>query len=298
MVARLNGKAIYEDQLTQNVQKSLRKFKKYGMRKDSTDLVKRLKKKALSKVIDNELIYQESRKLKIGDLDKKVEQQFQTERRKHKTEHQFKSYLKMKNLTVEGLRESLRKKILVNEYLKKNGISEPEISEDLLKRFYNDNPNSYYRDEAVKVSHILIKVPWEATREERKNALEKAEMVHREILDGRDFAEMAKKYSDCNSASGGGNLNYIKRGYMPEEFDKTAFAMKKNAVSNVVETKFGYHIIKVFDKTPEGPAPYNEVKGFIRKYFQGQESKKRLASHIAELKKKAKIEILLDEAQK
>lgn len=82
---------------------------------------------------------------------------------------------------------------------------------------------------------------------------------------------------------------------MPEEFEKVAFDLKKGAMSDPVETKFGYHIIKVFEKTPAGVAPYHEVKDFIRKFFQMEESKKKLAEHIAELKKKAKIEILLNE---
>jgi parvulin-like peptidyl-prolyl isomerase len=62
-------------------------------------------------------------------------------------------------------------------------------------------------------------------------------------LGGKDFAKMAKEHSDCNSASGGGDLRYIKKGYMPKEFDDVAFVIEKGGVSAVVETRFGYHII-------------------------------------------------------
>ena len=78
---------------------------------------------------------------------------------------------------------------------------------------------------------------------------------------------------------------------MPRAFDKVAFAMEKGAVSEVVKTKFGYHIIKLSDKKSAGVAPYEEVRDFIEKFLQQQESEKKRAAHIAELKKKAKIEI-------
>ena len=90
-------------------------------------------------------------------------------------------------------------------------------------------------------------------------------------------------------------MEYIKRGYMPEEFDKVAFAIEKNAVSEVVETRFGYHIIKVFDKIPAGKIPYDEVRNFIMKFLQEGESKKKLAAHIVVLRSRASIELLLAE---
>ena len=295
VVARVNGKPIYEDRLAPEVDKGLKKFKKYGMKQKNPELLKRLQKKALSKVIDHELIYQESQKLTINDLDKKIDQKLQKMKSKYGTEERFENYLKRRNLTAQSLRESQKKRIYIDEYLKKQGISEPEIPEENIKSFYDGNPNNYYREESVKVSHILIKVDENAGPKEKKKARKKAEKIRKEILGGKDFAEMAKKHSDCNSASGGGGLRYIQKGYMPEEFDKVAFALDKGAVSEVVETKFGYHIIKVSEKTPEGVTPYAEVKDFIKKFLQEDESKKKLAAHITELKGKAKIEIFLDE---
>jgi len=298
VVARVNGKSIYEDQLAPEVEKGLKKFRKYGMRKDSPDLVKRLNKKALDKVIDHELISQESQKLKIKDVDKKVEEKLQAMRKKYQTEERLNNYLKMKGITIEELKGNFKKRVYIDEYLKKQGISDPEIPEENIKGFYNSSPKAYSREESVKVSHILIKVDENAGPKEKKKARKKAEQIRKEILGGKAFAEMAKKHSECNSASGGGSLRYIKRGYMPEEFDKVAFSLDKGAVSEVVETKFGYHIIKVSEKTPGGVAPYHEVRDFIKKFLQEDESKKKLAEHLAKLKEKAKIEILLDETQK
>ena len=296
-VAKVNGNLIYEGQLAPEVEKGLKKFKKYGMRKDSSDLVKRLNRKALDKVIDHELISQESQKLKIKDVDKKVEEKLQAMRKKYQTEERLNNYLKMKGITIEELKGNFKKRVYIDEYLKIKGISDPEIPEKNIREFYDGNPKAYAREESIKVSHILIKVNADAGPEEKEKAFKKAEEIRKEVLGGKDFAEMAKKHSECNSASGGGSLGYIERGYMPEEFEKVAFALEKGAVSKVVETKFGFHIIKVFEKIPAGIAPYNEVKDFIRKFLQEDESKKKLAEHLAKLKDKAKIEIFINESQ-
>jgi peptidyl-prolyl cis-trans isomerase C len=291
VVAQVNGKPIYEEQLKPEVESSLRKFRKYGMRKEPPDLAKRLRSRALDKLIGDELIDQESRKLKIEDVDEKVKQMLEDLEKKHPSREQFEKYLKRKNLTMEVLRSSLRARVYIDEYLKTQDILEPEISEELIKETYARDPDSYTRKETLQASHVLIAVDGSAGAEEKKQARKKAETIRKEILGGKDFAEMAEKHSDCNSASGGGRLGYIKKGYMPDEFDKVAFAMKQGAVSEVVKTKFGYHIIKVLEKKPAGVTPYEEVRDLIKKLLQQQESKKKLAVHITELKKKAKIEI-------
>lgn len=293
VVARVNGKPIYEDQLNPEVKRSLEKFRKYGMRNEDPNLVKKLQKRALDKLISDELIFQESRKITIENIDTKVEQKQKVLENKYGHGEGMEKYLKIRNLTMRDLRESLRAEICVDEYLKKQGILEPEISEKLVRQTYERNPDRYSREESIKVSHILIAVDSYAGSEAKKQARQKAEQIRKEILEGRDFTEMARKHSDCNSASDGGNLKYIKRGYMPEEFDKAAFSMEKEALSDVVETRFGYHIIKVFDKKPAGMIPYEEVKDFIKKFLQEKESKRKLANHIAELKSRAKIELFV-----
>ncbi len=79
---------------------------------------------------------------------------------------------------------------------------------------------------------------------------------------------------------------------MPKEFEQVAFTIDEDTVSEVVETKFGYHILKVSDRSSAGVPPYEEVRDFIKKYLQMEESKVKLASHIAELRAKSDIEIL------
>ena len=252
-----------------------------------------MQRQALDKEIGEELIRQESQKLVIEGIDEIVQRKLADLEKKHGSGERFEMFLKQRHLTMEELKESLRKRAFVDEYLKTHGISEPQIPEARIKAAYDANPGNYSRKESAKVSHILVGVDANASAEEKQEAREKAEMIRRLLLENIDFAEMAQKYSDCNSKSSGGSLSYIKRGFMPAEFDKVAFALDEETLSDVVETKFGYHIIKVFDKKLGKVIPYEEVKEFIEKFLQEKESNERLAAHIAELKKDAKTEILL-----
>jgi peptidyl-prolyl cis-trans isomerase C len=293
VVARINGTPIYEAQLTPGVETSLMTFRKYGMRKEDSALVKRLRKRALDTLIGNELLRQESQKLTIEDIDVKVEQELKTLERKYGQGKGLEAYLKTRQLTPGNVRDSLRAKIRIKAYLKQQGISEPEIPEERVRQTYEANPKMYTREESVDVSHILIAANGKAGLGAKAQVREKAEQIRKEILAGQDFAGMARIHSDCRSAPDGGRLIDIKRGYMPKGFDKVAFAMEKGALSTVVETRFGYHLIKMLDKKPAGAIPFEQVKPFIVTYLQEGESKKRRTTHIAGLRCAARIELFL-----
>jgi peptidyl-prolyl cis-trans isomerase C len=294
IVALVNGEPIYEEQLTPDVERVLRKFGQHGMREQTPELVRRLRRRALDKAIGEELILQKSRELTIEDVDEKVAQRLEAMRREFATGEGFEEHLKRKGLAMEDVRSSLEMRVYVDAYLRKKDLAEPHIPEERIRETYERDRESYSREETVEVSHVLIAVDVHAGPEEQERARREAERIRTEILEGEDFAEMAKAHSDCNSAPGGGSLGYIKRGYMPDEFERAAFAMEVYGVSEVVKTRFGYHLIRVLDKRPAGIAPYEEVRDFIEKFLQQQESEKMLAAHIAELSDEAEIEVFVE----
>lgn len=294
VAAKVNGQPIYEDQLQPEVEKSLGAMRKYGMRKDDPAVVRRLQGKVLDKAIGDVLINQESKKRTIENIAEKVEQRVKELEQKFGAGEGMERYLKIRRITLDELRESLKGRVRVDEYLKEQGVLDPEIPEDRIRAMYDADPESFSSKEIVKVSHILIAVDGDAGTEKKEQARQKAEQIRKEILAGKDFAELAKQHSGCQrSASSGGDLGDLKKGFMPAEFEKVAFALEKDAVSEVVETKFGYHVIKVTDKQPAAVVPYEQMRAFLKKYLQEEESKKKLASHLTELKSKAAIEILL-----
>jgi parvulin-like peptidyl-prolyl isomerase len=134
-----------------------------------------------------------------------------------------------------------------------------------------------------------VLVAEDADPEKKAEARKKIDKAREELVAGKPFAEVTREYSEDNIASAGGDLGYIKKGYMPPEFDKVAFALEKNKLSEVVETKFGYHLVEVLDQKPAGIPPYEEVKDFIAKFLKMEASKKKRQSVIQALRAEAKV---------
>ena len=294
VVARVNGEPIYEDQLQPAVERSLAQLTRHGARTDDADLVKRVQARHLNELIGNALVYQESRKLTIENMDEKVEQKMKEVESRHEARQGMAMHSKAGGAITGDTRELLEARVRVDEYLREQGVLEPEIPEERIREMYDADPESFSTTETVNVSHILIAVDGQAETEEKQRARQEAERIREEILAGGDFAELAKAHSDCRTASTGGDLGQIKRGYMPAAFDEVAFSLEKDALSEVVETRFGYHVIRLVDRQPARLVPYEQMRAFLKTYLQGEESKKRLAAHIAELRSRSEIEILLD----
>ena len=135
-----------------------------------------------------------------------------------------------------------------------------KLSEDDLKGYYEDNIDMFTQEKEVKASHILFRVPPNATPEEQEKIKEKAESVLEMAKKGEDFAKLAREYSDDPSKENGGDLGYFKRGRMIKEFEDAAFSLKKGEISGLVKTSYGYHIIKVDDIKEKKVKPFDEVR--------------------------------------
>jgi peptidyl-prolyl cis-trans isomerase C len=294
VVARVNREPIYEDQLQPVVEKNLAQLSRHGARTDDTALVRRLQMRHLNELIGNLLVHQQSRKQTVENMDEKVEQRLKELDEKRRAALGMSSHVETSSAAADARRESVEASIRVDEYLKEQGVLEPEIPEERIRAMYDADPKSFSTVETVRVSHILSAVDEQAGAEEKQQARQKAERIREQILAGEDFAALARAYSDCRTAPQGGDLGQIKRGYMPVAFDEVAFSLETDSVSEIVETRFGYHVIKVVEREPARLVSYEQMRGFLEAYLQGEESKRRLAAHIAELREESEIEIFLE----
>jgi len=147
-------------------------------------------------------------------------------------------------------------------------------------------------------SHILIKVDSKADASKKAEARKKIEKIQKKVKKGEDFAALAKEFSEGPSGAKGGDLGYFKRGQMVKPFEDVAFALKPVEVSDIVETRFGYHLIKVIDKKPEKVIAFAEVKDKLQQYIKRQKIQGQVNQYIEELKGKAKIDRFLTETAK
>jgi peptidyl-prolyl cis-trans isomerase C len=153
-------------------------------------------------------------------------------------------------------------------------------TEEDAKKFYEENKEKFVRPMTVTASHILV------------DTEEKADEIYAAIEGGKDFAEAATEFSSCPSKERGGDLGPFGKGQMVPEFEEAAFAMEVGKVSSPVKTQFGFHIIKLTDKTEEGTSPYEEVKAQIEQQLVIMGQNDAYFKKVDALKSKYTVEVL------
>jgi len=170
------------------------------------------------------------------------------------------------------------------------------VSDEDVKRFYNDNPARFERPELVRAAHVLLKTTDASNAElpiDQKEAKRKlAEDIIKRARAGEDFGKLARDYSEDPGSKDKGGEYTFPRGQMVAEFEAAAFALNTNQVSEIVTTRFGYHIIKVLEKTPAKKAEFAEVAAKIKEFLSQEAIKKQLPDFYKKMRAEAKVEIL------
>ncbi|MCR1822893.1 MULTISPECIES: peptidylprolyl isomerase [Terrisporobacter] len=243
----------------------------------------------LSFIIDNEVAYQEAQKenikVKDSDVNEKVEQLKET----LENNTSYKEKLESAGITEDFLKEQVKKDLTVAKY-KENFIKDIKVTDKEMEAYYNNNKDQFNVKE-VKASQILISTldedNKEVSKEQKEKLKEKAQSILDKVNNNEDFASLAKKYSDDkNSGKDGGDLGYFAKNEKNIEFTKEVFKLDTNQVSNLIETSYGYHIVKVTDKTTVTKSLEDSKDDIKTKILNEKYTK-----HIDSLYKKGKITI-------
>ena len=296
-IAIVNGSLITEEDFEREMVGVNKRIEKLGKSLDDSQML-RIKKKILENLIDQELLYQESQKRGINVDEAEINEQLGKIKKRFPSEAAFKAALKQANLSEATVSSQIKRGLVIKELIDKQVIEKINVLNKELRTYYETNQGSFKQPEQVRASHILIKVSPEADKSQKIGARKKIEEIQNKLKKGEDFAALAKKFSEGPSSDKGGDLGYFNRGQMVKSFEKAAFALKPGEVSGIIETKFGYHLIKVVDKKPEHIMKYEEIKDRLRQYLKQQKTKEKLDIFIEELKGKAKVERFLNETSK
>ena len=187
-----------------------------------------------------------------------------------------------KSPAVTDKLEDLKKRLVVEAYLKKKVDEQAKVTDEELQKFYDQNKDKFKSGDEIKASHILMK--------DEKTAQE----VLAKVKGGGNFEELAKKFSIDSAAVKGGDLGWFGKGSMIPEFEKAAFALKEGETSGIVKTKFGYHIIKVTGKRAAGTRTFADVKDQIKAAILPSKQQEVFQKLKDELKKSGKYSIKED----
>ena len=283
--AIVNGQEIGGEAVQFELDRLVRFYMSHGMTMDEVKKnLPKLEEKALGQAIGAKLLLDQAAKLDLpvsaADIDaevaKVVEQVGGPEN--------YKKALAAQGVTEEQFRKELEKGAKVNKLVEQACSSVADPTDDEVAAFYAAHKDEYVAPEQVLCQHILVKGTDDA-------ALDKIKDIRARIVDGKaDFAEEAKKHSDCPSGQQGGSLGWFGRGMMVPEFDKAAFEMKKGEVSGIVTTQFGYHIIYKADQKGGEKQTLVDVHDQIRDLLRHEARGRAMDAYVAELRDKAQIE--------
>jgi peptidyl-prolyl cis-trans isomerase C len=250
-------------------------------------------RQVLDRLVSAELLYQAARGIEIKDIDKRIEEKIAQGRANFTNEQDFSKALGALDMNDAALRDYTRRDLIISSFVESAIAAKISVTDEDAKKFFDQNPDKFRRGPALRASHILIGVEPGAGETEKKAAREKAEKLRKDLKGGADFAELAKANSTCPSSKQGGDLGVFGQGQMVPEFEKAAFALKPGDISEVVETKFGYHIIKLTERKDTESVPFETAKERINEYLKGQKIGEAVSAFLATARKDAKIELLL-----
>ena len=218
------------------------------------------------------------------------------------SEQLFEQQVKASGKSLDQLKDAYMEKELAQVVLARELAPSNALSDDAIKKFYDDenNATNFTVPERVHVAHILISELDPATQQTLPPAQRREkEKLARDIRDraekGEDFAALAKQYSDDKSTREEGGEVSFARHSMPftfEGFEAASFSLRTNQISDLVETPAGFHIIKLLEKLPASKVPLDsKVAAEIRKYLANQEISKGLPAYIPKLEAEYKVKI-------
>ena len=290
VVARVNGEAINKSDL----ERAVRDIEGRAGGPVPPEQRDRVYRGLLDRLVGYRLLVQEANTRKVAVPDADVDQRMNAIRQQFPNEEEFKKQLDARHLTVEQIRTDARADMAIGKMVDDEIGKKVAPTTEAVKAFYDENPQSFKAPETVKASHILVSVPANADAAAKAKAREKAEGLLKDVKAGKDFAELAKANSDDpGSAQNGGDLGYFQQGQMVGPFNDAAFSLKPGTTSELVETQFGFHIIKVVDKKDAHTVTLDEARPKIQEYLEQQNRQKETEAFVNALRTKGKVEIFI-----
>jgi len=213
------------------------------------------------------------------------------------SEEAFEMRIKASGMSLEQIRSNEFNDALPTTVLIRETTKGVEVSDDAAKKYYDENPDKFERPEEVKAAHILIstqdpitKQPLPADKKKEKEAL--AKQVREKAMAGEDFGKLAKQYSDDPGSKDNGGEYTFPRGQMVPAFEAAAFSLKTNQISDLVETQYGYHIIKLEEKIPPSKVDFAKVEPQIKEALQRDQVETNAPAYLEKLRADADVVIL------
>lgn len=248
----------------------------------------------LDELINIELLYQAAQQAGLAASDAEVDADLEDLKSRFPNPQAFEQELAAESMTVDQLKAILRKDLSVQKFVEQKLASAAQVSDADVRSFYDQHQAEFQQPEQVRLRHILLRVPQDATAEQRQAVRTRLLELRKQIVEGgADFGALAREHSeDPGSKAQGGEL-VVGPGQTVEAFESAAFSLNVGEVSDVVETPYGLHLVKVEEKIPARTVPFEELAPRIRQFLEREKTRSQVELEVERLRQGAAIQVFL-----
>lgn len=289
-IARINGETITKAEL----EAAIRSIElQNGGRNVPAERRDEIYRGILDNLVSIRVLRQEVTERHMTASDAEITAHVNELRKQFPNEAAFNQAMAAQHISPTKLRDDARMDLLVNRLLENEVNGKLSVKPADVSAFYEKNPDKFKQPESVHVSHILVIVPQGADAQAKAAAKARAEEALKAVRTGQDFAAVARQYSQDGSAQRGGDLGFVPRGQTAPAFENVAFALQPGQISDVVESPFGFHVIKMIERRPGHAVPFAQAAGQIEQYLQQQQRQTLGKAFVDGLKAKRKVEVFI-----
>lgn len=249
---------------------------------------------ALSQAVENLILVREARRRGMEVPDQAIEDRLEELRGRHPSRDAFLEDIEQAGETLSDIRARLRRQVLAlnMSMLQRDQFEQTVVvSEDEAAQYYQDNLDQFRRPGRVRVRQIFLSADGADAQAE---ARDQAEALLAEIEAGESFEDLAREYSQAPGAADGGLVGWQQRGDLIDPLDSAAFDLAEGEVSDVLETDFGVHILKVDEREEEGHVPFEQVRSQITNHLRQQKADARYDRWMADQRRRAGVQMFAE----
>ncbi len=291
----VNGDDITESQVEEEIKPQLERLAAQAAQMPPAFLEQyktQIRQQTLERMVVEKLLDQKVKQLNLQVNDEEVMKKIEemaAQQNPPLSMEDFKALIEAYGQSLEEVKERIRRGTGYQKIVEAQFEGKINATEEDAKKFYDENKKQFETPEQVRASHILIGIKPADSNDVKNEAKQKIELLLKQIQDDDDFAQLAKENSACSSSEKGGDLGFFGKGQMAPAFEKVAFELQPGQVSDVVETRFGYHIIKVTDRKDASLKSFDDAKDDIINKLENNKKGEIAKQYIESLKAQANI---------
>jgi peptidyl-prolyl cis-trans isomerase SurA len=291
ILVRVNSRIITQSQLDNRIDQAT---KESGGTPTDPAKLDDLRRSTMEELVNEALLEDRAHDLDIVTSDADVEEQIKRlkEQNSVASDEDFEKALAASGLTVERLREQMRRTLIVQRVVGREVNSKVDLSDDALRLVYEREKETWRIPERAHIAEILI-----GREDDPKGAERKANEASQKLKGGAKWEDVVKELSEGSGRDKGGDLGVVSKGELAPEIDKVVFSLPAGGVSEPVGTRRAWHVVKLLEKFPARYKPFSEVKADLLKREQETQFQKKLAEYLEKLKAEAVIRVSAEAAR-